>query len=89
MKVAQQHTTRFTTRGVLQENLRSHSGSGANDVLHGAPTGHEFQVPPDQCPALVFQRLRLPLVVVAKVSVRRCVEHVRMLAPGGNKKGNT
>ena len=46
-----------------QAHLRSHSGPGAGAVLHGAPTGLEFQVQPLFFRTLVLERLRLPLLL--------------------------
>ena len=45
-----------------QAHLRSHSGPGAGAVLHGAPTGLEFQVQPLLFRTLVLERLRSPLL---------------------------
>ena len=42
-------------------HLRSHSGPGARQVLHGSPTGPEFQLSPELFRTLVLERLRLPL----------------------------
>ena len=39
-----------------QAHLRSHSGPGAGAVLHGAPTGLEFQVQPHVFRNLVLER---------------------------------
>ena len=44
-----------------QAHLRSHSGPGAGQVLHGPPTGPEFQLSPELFRTLVLERLRLPL----------------------------
>ena len=46
-----------------QAHLRSHSGPGPGAVLHGSPTGPEFQVQPLQFGTLVLERLRLPLIL--------------------------
>ena len=46
-----------------QAHLRSHSGPGSGAVLHGSPTGPEFQVQPLQFRTLVLERLRLPLIL--------------------------
>ena len=44
-----------------QAHLRSHSGPGASEVLHGAPTSTEFKVEPQLLRTLLLERLRLPL----------------------------
>ena len=44
-----------------QAHLRSHSGPGASEVLHGAPTSTEFKVEPQLLRTLILERLRLPL----------------------------
>ena len=46
-----------------QVHLRSHSGTGSGAVLHGSPTGPEFQVQPLQFRTLVLERFRLPLIL--------------------------
>ena len=46
-----------------QAHLRSHSGPGAGAVLHGAPTGQEFQVQPILFHTLILERLRLRLLL--------------------------
>ena len=52
-------------------HLRSHSGPGAGAVLHGAPSGLEFQVQLFLFRTLVLERLRLPLLLTdATVRVR-------------------
>ena len=44
-----------------QAHMRSHSGPGASDVLHGTPTAPEFRVEPHLFRTLILDRLRLPL----------------------------
>ena len=44
-----------------QAHLRSHSGTGASEVLHGAPTSTEFKVEPQLLRTLILERLRFPL----------------------------
>ena len=46
-----------------QAHLRSHSGGGCSDVLHGCPTSAEFVVEPELFRTLVLERSRLPLAV--------------------------
>ena len=46
-----------------QAHLRSHSGGGSSNVLHGCPTKPEFAVEPDLFRNLILERLRLPLAV--------------------------
>ena len=50
-----------------QAHLRSHSGAGASEVLHGAPTSTEFKVEPQLLKTLILERLRLPLDAAANV----------------------
>ena len=46
-----------------QAHLRSHSGGGSSNVLHGCPTTPEFAVEPELFRNLILERLRLPLAV--------------------------
>ena len=46
-----------------QAHLRSHSGGGSSNVLHGCPTKPKFAVEPDLFRNLILERLRLPLAV--------------------------
>ena len=46
-----------------QAHLRSHSGGGSSNVLHGCPTSSEFTVEAALFRTLVLERLRLPLAV--------------------------
>ena len=46
-----------------QAHLRSHSGGGSSNVLHGYPTSPEFTVEAALFRTLVLERLRLPLAV--------------------------
>ena len=42
-----------------QAHLRSHSGGGCSDVLHGCPTSAEFVVEPELIRTLVLERLKV------------------------------
>ena len=46
-----------------QAHLRSHSGYGSSQVLHGCPSSPKFRVQPHLFRTLVLERLRLPLHV--------------------------
>ena len=46
-----------------QAHLRSHSGGGSSNVLHGCPTKPEFAVEPNLFRNLILERLKLPLAV--------------------------
>ena len=45
----------------VQAHMRSHSGPGASDILHGTPTAPEFRVEPHLFRMLILDRLPLPL----------------------------
>ena len=53
-----------------QAHLRSHSGGGSSNVLHGCPTRPEFTVEPELFRTLILERLRLPLAVASVVDTR-------------------
>ena len=50
-----------------QAHLRSHSGGGCFDVLHGCPIIAEFAVEPELFRTSILERLRLPLAVAHDV----------------------
>ena len=50
-------------------HLRSHSGGGSSNVLHGCPTSPEFRVEASLYRTLILERLRLPLAVTEEAGV--------------------